>query len=254
MSAHTSVIGIPKFTSEQLAYLASLKKENPGAFEAVTTQKTHPMAALMAQSAKQPAATKPSEPVTMPKVGDLVADRGVYLGPWEAAPGHTVHAYAADDCLRDAKGNQLVMNFNEATKEFANRNDGRRYGDGSEANIRQAIAQGTYQEGDLILPPKALLNGYDVQGNHTHPVGNIYTLMNNGHLPKVAAAVRNGEGDQKWAISGSEHPVNASRVYHASLTYGGGHWINKVCLRSAVVPVRFFRQPAASGPAPQVGG
>ena len=200
------------------------------------------------------AATHLAYLATLPKVGEAVEGRGVYLGHWKAAKGHVVHAYAADDFLRDAKGDQLLLTFNEACEEFATRNGGRRYGDGSEANIRQAITQGHYQDGDLILPPKSLLNGYDVQGNHTHPVGNIYTLMNNGHLPKVAAAVRNGEGDQKWAISGSEHPVNASRVYHASLTYGGGHWINKVCLRSAVVPVRFFRQPAASGPAPQVGG
>ena len=106
-----------------------------------------------------------------------------------------------------------------------------------------------------MLPSKELLHGRDVQGNTTRPEGNIYTLMNKGALPKVAAAVQNGEGDQRWALSGSEHPVHTSDVAHVRLTDGGNLWGSKdYGSRSGAVPVRFFRQPTAAGPAPQVVG
>ena len=235
MNTQESISSIPKFTPEQLAYLATLKQNNPDAFEALTTQK--------------PVSVKQAEPVTLPKVGDAVDGRSVYLGGWAG-----VHAYAANDFLRDAKGKQLLLNFAEATKEFANRNGGRRYGDGSEANIRQAIAQGHYHDGDLVLPSKELLHGRDENENTTRPDANIFALMSKGALPKVAAVAQNGKGDQRWALSGSEHLGFPSFVCHVRLADGGDGWDRKAGSRSGVVPVRLYRQSRAIGPAPQVGG
>ena len=187
----------------------------------------------------QQATSEPAQPVTLPKVGDAAEGRGVYLGEWGG-----VHAYAADDFLRDANGQKPFLTFNEAREELANCNGGRRYGDGTEANIRQAITQGNYRDGDLVLPSKELLHGRDVYGNTTRPEGSIYALMAKGALPKVTAAVQQGdEVDREWALSGSEHPGTTSLVYYARLTDGGCFWFSKHIFCSAVVPVRLFRQP-----------
>ena len=246
MSTQAYVGNIPTFSAEQLAYLASLNQTNPTALAAIN-KGTHPMCALMAQT---PAAAKPSEPVALSKVGDVVADRGVYLGEWAG-----VHAYAAEDFLRDAKGKQLLLKFNQARAEFAERNNGWEAGDSTEAAIRAEIAKGGNAfEGKLIIPPLELVNGYDVQANRTHPEGNIYTLMNAGKLPKVAEAVQNGKGDQQWALSGSERPDVTSRVYHVSLPGGDAYWYPEDGYRSAAVPVRLYRPPAVTEPAPQVVG
>lgn len=88
-------------------------------------------------------------------VGDLDPARGLYLGMVEAAPGHVVHAYAAEDFLRDVKGRQLILSFDEAVKELNKRN-GRSYCNGTDRAVEQAIIDGTYQDGDLVLPSKEL--------------------------------------------------------------------------------------------------
>ena len=244
--------GLYGLTQQQIAGLAAMKLTNPTALAAIL-EGTNPMCAMMAQT---PAAAKPSEPVALPKVGEAVEGRGVYLGPWEAASGHTVHAYAAEDFLRDANGNQLVMTFVKAREEFARRNFGWEAGNGTEAALRAEIAKGGNEfEGKLIIPPLELVNGYNLTDrNNPRTDGNIYALMNAGKLPKVAAAVQTGSDDQRWALSGSEHPGIPSRVYHVRLPYGANYGTSKGRTRSGAVPVRFFRQPTAAGPAPQVVG
>ena len=69
--------------------------------------------------------------------GAVVEGRGVYLGPWEAAPGHSVHAYAADDFLRDGAGKPLTLSFNDAVIELARRNQAWVAGNGTEAALRE---------------------------------------------------------------------------------------------------------------------
>ena len=244
MSTQPAVSGTAIFTDEQLTgVLVALQKAHPTAFDAIVRR-------LLPSTIRSPA-----QPVVLAKIGDAVEGRGVYLGPWEAAPCHTVHAYVEDDFLRDANGNQLLRNFDEARTEFALRNRGWEAGNGAEAALRAEIAKGGNEfEGKLIIPPKELLHGRDVHGTTKRPYANIYTLMNDGKLPKVAAAVQNGSGDQLWALSGSEHPGTTSDVYHVSLTDGDFFWTYKDFTRSGAVPVRFFRQPTAAGPAPQVVG
>jgi hypothetical protein len=183
-----------------------------------------------------------------PKVGDLVKDRGVYLGKYAG-----LAAYAAPDFLRDANGKQLVLNFNEAHEELTRRNDGRSYGNGSEKALRQAIDGDTYCDGDLVLTPKELLNGRDVDGNTVRAGENVYELLDKPAFNKVKATLSNGK-DDLWAVSSSEHPDYTSGVYHVSLSSGYANWLIKANYRSGVVPVRLYRQPQATGPAPQVGG
>jgi hypothetical protein len=153
-----------------------------------------------------------------------------------------VYAYAADDFLRDGNGKQLVLNFNEALRELTVRNDGRAYGNGSEAALRQAIATGIYQDGDLALPPKELLHGYDVRGNITRRGQKVFAFLKAGTLPKIADTIANGFGDQLWAASGSEPPFNTSSVCHVRLTDGDHGWTYKGSYRSGV-PLRLYRSP-----------
>ncbi len=124
-------------------------------------------------------------------ISAVVKGIGIYLGPWEAAPGHPVHVYVDDDFLRDQAGKPLTLSFNEAVIELARRNQVWAAGNGTEAALRTEIAKGRKEfEGKLIIPPRELLHGYDEQGNHTHPEGNIYALVNAGKLPKIAATVK----------------------------------------------------------------
>ncbi len=187
------------------------------------------------------------------QIGDHDPLRGVYLGGWEAAPGHVVYAYADEDFLRDGKGKPLVLTFNEAVKELAKRNEGRSYGDGTESALRQAIESGAYRDGDRVLPPKELLHGCDARGNVTRETENIFALLKAGKLPKIAAAVESRKGDECWAVSGSEHSGKASHVYYVRLTVGASVWGLKDGPRSAVVPVRLYRNPSLSA-APAPGG
>lgn len=174
---------------------------------------------------------------TMPKVGD--ADRGIYLGTWEAATGHRVHAYAADDFLRNAKGNQLVLTFNEAQKELTRRNSGWAAGIGTEAALRAEIAKGgTDFEGKLVLPPLDLLNGRDVRGNTIRPGENICALLNDNKAPKIAEELERAEAD-KWAVCSLASSANFA--YHARLTDSYTESVSQYVGRSGVIPVRLFR-------------
>lgn len=60
--------GLYGLTQQQIAGLAAMKLTNPTALAAIL-EGTNPMCAMMAQT---PAAAKPSEPVTLAKVGEAV--------------------------------------------------------------------------------------------------------------------------------------------------------------------------------------
>ena len=218
---------ISAFGKEQLAYLAILQQQNPEAFKAVTEKSVHPMCALMAQGGQTKA-----EP---PKVGDLVKDRGVYLGKYAG-----LDAYAADDVLRDKNGKQLLLTFNEAHVELTRRNGGWQAGNGTEAALLREIAKGGKDiEGKLVLPPLELLNGRNGDGTKVCPGENIFDLLDKPALSKVKATISNGKDDD-WAVSSSEHPVHTSAVCHVRLSDGGDGWGTKPSFRSGVVPVRLY--------------
>ena len=225
VSAHLNS-GIPSFSQEQQAYLARLQQKNPEASKAVN-QGVHPICALMAQGGQTKA-----EP---PKVGELVKSRGVYLGKYAG-----LAAYAADDFLRDGNGEQKVLNFNEACAELTLRNGGRSYGNGTEEALRQAIKTGAYRDGDLVLPPKVLLNGRNSDGDKTRPGENVTDLLNQPAFNKIRETISNGSDDGCWAVSSSEHPVKSSGVGHVRLAGGYDYWTSRHGGESGVVPVRFY--------------
>ena len=171
--------------------------------------------------------------------GAVVEGRGVYLGPWEAAPGHSVHAYAADDFLRDGAGKPLTLSFNDAVIELARRNQAWAAGNGTEAALREEIAKGNSDfEGKFVLPPNALLED------------SIYAGLNAGSLPRVAEAlqlaVHERKPDQLWALSNTQHTKSKQLVRMFRLRGG----ITARCYmdnyRVSVLPVRMYRTPAVT--------
>ena len=219
---HLSVCsGAPEFSQRQLTYLAELQRRNPAAFKAFLEQR------------------KPVPPELSGR-GDFAEDRGVYVGKYAG-----LAVYTADDFLRDGSGRQLVLNFDEARDELTRHNGGRAYGDGTEKALRQAIENGSYRDGDLVLPPKELLVGKDVYGDKVRPDENIFDLLDAPSLSKIKSTVINGSGARKWALSSSssdpQHPDVPPYMYLAKLWDGGGYWLSRGYCRAAVVPVRLYR-------------
>ena len=184
-------------------------------------------------------------------IGQLVAGRGVHLGSWSFDPKYDpVEVYSADDFLRDKSGKQLVLTFHEAVEELTSRNHGRRYGNGTEAALRQALREGKYQDGDLVLAPREILNGYDYRDQHIRPGNNVCDLLRTSPaFEKLFNTVKNRSGDGRWSVSGSVSP-GGSGVWAVRLTDGAAHWDGKGSARSGVVPVRLFsRANSQPGPA-----
>ena len=175
------------------------------------------------------------------EIGDLVKGRGVYLGKYAG-----LAAYAALDFLRDGNGKQLLLNFFEANAELTLRNEGRSYGNGSAKALRQAIRTGAYRDGDLVLPPKELLNGKDANDDKVRPGENIYDLLGKPVFNTTRKRISNGK-DDRWVVSSSERPSNPSRVDHVSLSSGDDGWSYKHGYRSGVVPLRFFKPTRGVG-------
>ena len=71
----------------------------------------------------------------------------------------------------------MILTFNEAVKELTGRNSGRRYGNGTQAALRQALREGKYQDGDQVLAPMEILNGRNAYGNTVRPGKNVVELM-----------------------------------------------------------------------------
>jgi hypothetical protein len=185
--------------------------------------------------------------------GQLGAGKGVYMGAWSFDPKYDpVAIYSADDFLRDKSGKQLVLTFNDAVKELTSRNEGRRYGNGTEAALRQALREGNYRDGDLVLAPREILNGYNARGAHVRPDNNVWELLKTSAFEKLLTAVKGSPGVDRWSLSGSELPGYPSGVWHVSLTDGGDdYWGTKDGDCSGIVPVRIFRrtsfQPGPTG-------
>lgn len=235
------------FIDLAIAGLKSAAANDPAAATEITSK-------LAAAGFRLPPSLAPSAPSFKGiAVGDLDPARGVYLGTIDAGES-VVHAYAADDFLRDAKGQQLVLTFNEAVNELAKRNGGRSYGDGSDARIKYAIIVGDYTDGDLVLPSKELLHGRDVCETLVRPTQNIFDLMKSGKLPKIDRLPRHD--DILAVVSASEHPSGhyPNLVSHVELTSGRrSFWCEKAKDYSPVVPVRHYRT-LSQAPAPAIGG
>ena len=182
--------------------------------------------------------------------GQLVPGKGVYMGPWSFDPKYDpVAIYSADDFLRDKSGKQLVLTFSEAVKELTSRNGGRRYGNGTEAALRQALREGKYKDGDLVLAPMEILNGRNAYRDTVRPGSNVVELMKvSPAFEKLLNAVNSSSRGGRWSVSGSGYPGNPSSVWHGRLTDGGDDWHGKDRGRSGVVPARIFR-----GASPQPG-
>jgi hypothetical protein len=188
---------------------------------------------------------KPSAESAGPQnIGQLVEGRGVYLGPWTFDPKRDpVEAYSAPDFLRDRSGNQLVLNFREAVKELTGRNEGRCSGNGTEASLRQALSEGQYQDGDLVVAPMEFLNGRDAYGKTVRPDNNVCDLLRTTPaFETLRNAASGSSGDDRWSVSGSEPPASTSLVSHVRLTDGVVDWYNYFNIRSGVVPARVFHR------------
>jgi hypothetical protein len=184
-------------------------------------------------------------------IGTDVEGRGIYHGAWQpCANGVIVHAYSDKDLLKDTSGKQLLLTWNEAGNELARRNGGRRYGDGTEAELRDALAKpagtnGTYQDSDLVMAPQLLLNGRDIRGEKVRS-RNAFDLLgrSTGNAFKnIAETLRDaGSVNGRWSWSCSEARGNASGVRAVSLSDGNDGWDDKGTFRLGVLPFRFFRE------------
>jgi hypothetical protein len=186
-------------------------------------------------------------------IGSVVEGRGIYHGAWQPRRnGVIVHSYSDTDLLKDASGKQLLLTWYEAGDELARRNNGRRYGDGTELALRRAVAkpagtQGAYQDGDLVLGPQEFLNGFATSGLQVRKGQNAFDLLNGSPkeaFANIAGTLRDTRSDYgRWSWSCSEGRDFSSLVRAVSLSDGFDAWHFKDYNRLGVLPFRIFREP-----------
>jgi len=185
-------------------------------------------------------------------IGALIEGRGIYHGTWKAVPnGVTVYAYSDTDFLKDASGEQMLLTWYGARDELARRNGGRRYGDGTEAALGDALVEpgteGVYKDGDLVMAPLVLLNGVDRDGKKSR-AANTFALLRGSKgdaFKSISNTLRNSSGFARWSWSCSELRDYSSHVLAVSLSAGLVDWNHKVFYRLGVLPFRIFREPHA---------
>jgi hypothetical protein len=187
-------------------------------------------------------------------IGAAIEGRGIYHGAWQPQSSVIVHAYADTDFLRDASGKQLLLTWYKTRDELARRNDGRRYGDGTEAALRNALtkpssADGAYQDGDLVMGPQVLLNGRDVNGKQVRAGRNTFDLLSgskNTAFKQISETLRDAGSDLgRWSWSCTEVRYYPYTVSTVRLPDGYDGWGGKGYGRLGVLPFRFFREPHA---------
>jgi hypothetical protein len=188
-------------------------------------------------------------------IGAVVEGRGIYHGPWQPKTnGMIVYAYSDTDVLKDASGEQMLLTWYAAGDELARRNEGRRYGAGTELSLRQALskpsgATGVYQDGDLVIGPQELLNGFALNGENVGKRRNTFDLLSGSkdnalkNISKILKDASSVLGRSSWSCS--EVPDVPSLVRAVSLSDGTEDWLTKNTLRLGVLPFRFFREPHA---------
>jgi len=190
------------------------------------------------------------------KIGDLVKDKGIYAGTYTVhtySEDKTVEAYFATDFLRDASGQQLLLTFEEASRILLARNNGRKYGLGTERAVRHAIKKGKYIDGDLVFAPREFLNGYDGYGKLVRPDNNLCVLLktNKSSLKRIRDTVNSSRNqDKKSSLSGTP---DGNKIYRVKLTDGtheavrSDRFFEDDVRLTGVVPMRFFRIDPAPG-------
>jgi hypothetical protein len=189
---------------------------------------------------------------TASDIGTVVAGRGIYHGAWQPrSNGVIVHAYSDTDFLRDTSGQQMLLTWRAARDELARRNGGRRYGDETEAALSAALSrpsgtQGAYKDGDLVMGPRVLLNGRDVDGDKIR-AQNTYDLLSGPKkeaFKNVSATLRDaGSFYARWSWSSTEHRDYSSIAWAVRLSDGSDGWYNEGSHRRGVLPFRIFREP-----------
>jgi hypothetical protein len=185
-------------------------------------------------------------------IGSVVDGRGIYHGLWQPERnGVIVHAYSDPDLLKEATGEQMLLTWYDARDELARRNNGRLCGDGTERALRQAVAkpsgtQGAYQDGDLVMGPQELLNGFAPNGENVRKGRNTFDLLSGAHgteLKNISKTLKEARSDDgRWSWSCSEGRDNSSFVRAVRLSDGVDGWYTRDFIRLGVLPFRIFRE------------
>jgi hypothetical protein len=185
-------------------------------------------------------------------IGEVIEGRGIYHGAWQPRPNSAiVHAYSCKDFLKDASGEQLLLTWYEASAELSRRNNGRRYGNGTEAALSDALAKpsgakGAYGNGDLVIAPEVLLNGQDADGNKIRSQNTYDLSRSNGDVfQDISRTLSSGFPIGRWSWSCSEARDDTSHVMAVRLSDGLDDWLTKDYGRLGVLPFRIFREPHA---------
>jgi len=191
-------------------------------------------------------------------IGTAIEGRGIYHGAWQPRPnGVIVHAYSGTDLLKDTTGRQMLLTWYEARDELARRNDGRRYGDGTETALCDALArlsgtQGAYEDGDLVMGPQMLLNGVDRDGAKVRARWNTFDLLSRSKgeaFKNISETLKNaGSSFRRGSWSCTEVRDLPYFVRAVRLLGSYVDWLGKDYNRLGVLPFRLFREPTLRRP------
>jgi hypothetical protein len=189
------------------------------------------------------------------EIGQLVDDKGVYVGIWRPVDleGRKLNAefnvFAAPKDTRyltNTKSGKLAT-YNDDVKRVAGLrdicgNDGVMLA--NDAAIYDAVRTGNHAAlAKWHMPVKELVNGRNIDGEDVQP-DNLYAHKDKGAL-KGTFTDKAGSDFARWYWTASELRDYPSGVYGVGFTFGGVGWGRKDGLDLSSRPVRAELRPAA---------
>lgn len=158
-------------------------------------------------------------------IGQPVTDPGVPFGEWKSGD-KTIGLHFIPDYLRNASGQIVRLNADQALDAITAFNEGTKYGNGYEKANARAIAEGEFKDGTLILAGREDLLKIAREWE-TNPA-----------LKSMNDIIASRSNVVSWCVSSTENSCLPSHVAHVSLKDGDFDWSYKDRKRSRVVVLR----------------
>ena len=245
----TDLLAPIKAESARREQKAQQLRVEAGQKEQEAAQEDREIAKVRIQLAKLGGAQTTSAKLALPKIGELVEGKGIYMGVWAPTSrnGQSLNkkfaVYAAPEDLKERAGSNMVRTFKDMVDEVAKLHNWHGADGGSYANdamLYEALANGTVV-GKWFLPPRELLHGCDVDGKRVREE-NLLDLRNADAFKGTFVTNDKNDGSRNnraWYWSCTEfHVHDQPSVWSACFSDSNAVWLAKDYNRLSARPCR----------------
>ena len=205
---------------------------------------------------KNPATSHQTVNPQTPEVGQLVKDKGIYIGLWEPTDkkgnslGRIFDLYAAPKDIKKHDDYNLYMTFNEAVHRVSELKDWHGHNGGNfenEQTVLEAVQNNPEKLSDWFIPTKGIWLGENEAGKKIKNTQAANLYSNEKKMLDANKFEHNfGEELSEWYWSCTEHKKKASNVYSIVPSFSlfkVSEWENKDDKKMSVRPVRAELRP-----------